>query len=244
MKYELRQGEYARFLNALPAAWQARRRPDLLPEEAEERATGSIEHVDGRFLASAPQRPCNFVTWDDTCAYLDFLGLRPFTELEFEKAARGPEQPGALDFPWGTSSTEHLRRGVTALRDLTFSTAADEAGLDDAARARSGASCYGVMDLAGSLWERVVSVGSPEGRGFRGTHGDGILEPATGDATHPDWPSGERAAPGIGFRGGAEYFGEASLTNPFSPVGVRTYAAYDGAHRYKTYSARGARSAP
>ena len=244
MKHELRQGEYARFLNALPPRWQARRRPDELPEDTEDRASGSIEFVDGRFRAAQPTRPCNFVTWDDTCAYLDFLGLRPLTEFEFEKAARGPSQPVALDYPWGTASSDEMRRRVTPLRDLTPSGIEGVARLDESNRAVIGASHYGVLDLAGSLWERVVSAGHAQGRAFRGTHGDGVLDPQSGDATNDDWPRGSRAASGIGFRGGAEYFGEPSLTNPFSAVGIRTFAAYDGAHRYKTYSARGARTAP
>ena len=243
MKYELRQGEYARFLNALPEEVRAARRPDRMPDETEERGSGSISLVAGRFVASAPRRPCNFVTWDDTCAYFDFLCLRPLSEFEFEKAARGPVRPVPLDFPWGTAQVDMLQRKVTADRDLAFSSAEDQASLVEATRALHGASYYGVMDLSGSLWERVVSAGTPAGRAFLGTHGDGLLN-TSGDATNEDWPRGTKHAPGIGFRGGAEYFGDPSLTNPHSPVGLRTFAAYDGAHRYKTYSARVCRTAP
>ena len=34
------------------------------------------------------------------------------------------------------------------------------------------------------------------------------------------------------------------MTNPYSPVAVRTFGAWDGASRYKTYSARACRTAP
>ena len=241
MKHELRQGEYARFLNALPEAWHARRRPDLTPPETQDRATCSIELGDDSFVATAPLRPCNFVTWDDSCAYFDFLGLRPLTELEFEKAARGPARPLPFDFPWGTASIDEVARRVNERRDVG---PAPIGSLEGADRVTFAVSYYRVMDLAGSIWERVISAGHPAGRAFAGTHGDGRLDPQTGDATNADWPSGDRSAPGIGFRGGAEYFTEPSPTNPFSAVGVRTYAAYDGAHRYKTYGARGVRTAP
>jgi hypothetical protein len=40
---------------------------------------------------------------DDLLAYLDWAGLRPMTELEYEKACRGPLQPLAGEFPWGAT---------------------------------------------------------------------------------------------------------------------------------------------
>jgi hypothetical protein len=106
------------------------------------------------------------------------------------------------------------------------------------------------MDLAGSVWERTISAGHAVGRGFRGSHGDGVRS-EQGAATNADWPRtqgkpGDEEAPGMGFRGGAEYFKpqpKDNPTNPHSPVAVRTYAGWGGAQRYKTYSARGGRTA-
>ncbi|MCK5942338.1 MAG: hypothetical protein KAI24_10245, partial [Planctomycetes bacterium] len=136
---------------------------------------------------------------------------------------------------------------VAATRDLRHATSAAEAQLSDATRPVHGASFYWVMDLSGSVWERVVSAGHPLGRAFAGTHGDGALSPA-GAATNADWPKTDGAdAPGMGYRGGAEYFKEPETpksTNPHSPVAFRTYAAWGGAKRYKTYSARACRTAP
>lgn len=247
MKYELRQGTYAEFLDRLPESWSARRAPlDLDDEQA---ATCTIARMEsGRFTALAPQRPANFVTWDDTAAFADWMGLRPMTELEFEKAARGPVRPVSLDYPWGSDSREGMRRRVLPTRDLAHADAESESDLSDATRERHGASWCWVFDLSGSLWERVVSAGHPLGRAFRGTHGDGVLDPQSGAATNADWPRGGatvEAADGIGFRGGAEYFkGHDGLTNPESRVGVRTYAAWNGAMRAPTYSARACRTAP
>ena len=46
--------------------------------------------------------PCNFLSWMDLAAYLDWAALRPMTELEFEKICRGPNPPIAGEYVWGT----------------------------------------------------------------------------------------------------------------------------------------------
>jgi len=167
------------------------------------------------------------------------------TEFEFEKAARGPRRPVAGDFPWGTANDNDLQRTVQKTRDLNKATVADERKVTDANKAQFGASFYWVMDLAGSVWERCISAGHADGRKFIGSHGDGVLS-ANGAATNADWPtSKDRDAHGVGYRGGAEYFGPKvpdNLTNPHSPVAWRTYGGWGGCYRYKTYSARGCRS--
>lgn len=246
MRRELSQGLYARFLSALPGDWQAARGPIEL--QGKETATCSIIRTEAGWRADAPTRPCNFVSWDDTAALMDWLALRPMTELEFEKAARGPRRPVPLDYPWGTAALADLDRRVTPTRDLENATPAAERDLTEATRAPFGASFYRVMDLAGSLWERVVTLGHPKGRAFVGSHGDGRLG-ELGTATNADWPRQEQggdAAFGIGYRGGAEYFVPVKAgdpTNPASPVALRTYGAWEGGQRYKTYSARGCRTA-
>ena len=243
MKYELTQGQYARFLSALPASAQAERANHV--REGEETETCTIAADGAKFVAASPERPCNFVSWADTCAFTDWMGLRPMTELEFEKACRGPKRPMRGDFPWGTASRDGVERTVLPSRDLALYVERIEDLLDDKRRIALGASYYRVMDLSGSMWERVISIGHPDGRAFRGTHGDGKLD-ATGNATNADWPrldAGGHNAFGIGYRGGADYFGpKADVTNPFSCVGTRTFAGWEGGDRYKTYSARAVRS--
>ncbi len=245
MKHELTQGAYARFLTALPREWQDARAPTEL--EGREVETCTIRREGNRFVAGAPDRPCNFVSWTDTSAYLDWFALRPMTEFEFEKASRGPVRPMAGDYPWGSADDAALKRTVERSRDLAHASVENEAGLTDASKGVHGASYYWVMDLSGSVWERVISTGHPVGRRFVGSHGDGVLSDG-GMATNSDWPTAEGdEAPGIGFRGGAEYFVPKKPddpTNPHSRVAVRTYAGWAGAARYKTYSARGCRAAP
>jgi formylglycine-generating enzyme required for sulfatase activity len=46
---------------------------------------------------------CN-LGWPDGCAYADWAGLRPMTELEYEKVCRGPEVSVPLEFAWHTTN--------------------------------------------------------------------------------------------------------------------------------------------
>ena len=56
---------------------------------------------------------CN-IGWSDGAAYADWAGLRPMTELEYEKACRGTEYPIANEFAWhntlifGDINTEYI----------------------------------------------------------------------------------------------------------------------------------------
>lgn len=55
--------------------------------------------ADGQWIA------CNFLSWGDLAAYLDWIGLRPMTELEFEKAGRGGVSVTVLPaYAWGDLS--------------------------------------------------------------------------------------------------------------------------------------------
>src|SRR5262249_53007037 len=52
-----------------------------------------------------PSRPVSYVSWPDVAAYAAWAGLRPITELEYEKAARGMDnQPTPGEFVWGTTA--------------------------------------------------------------------------------------------------------------------------------------------
>ena len=75
------------------------------------------------------------------------------------------------EFPWGTASLDQLARVVGPDDDLGMDNGWDESRLTDETRPVFGASYYWVMDLAGSVWERVVTLGQPDGRAFAGTTG-------------------------------------------------------------------------
>ncbi len=60
------------------------------------------------------------------------------------------------------------------------------------------------VELALDVWERVVTLGHPRGRAFRGSHGDGALTPM-GAATNEDWPRRNEGEGGYGYLGGGFY---------------------------------------
>ncbi|MFN4256268.1 MAG: SUMF1/EgtB/PvdO family nonheme iron enzyme [Saprospiraceae bacterium] len=242
-KYEITQGEYATFLNALGTQGSAFRANFGSKKYA--RSRGSIGLEGEQYIARSPARPLNFVSWDDGCAFADWAGLRPMTELEFEKAARGPAQPVPHEYPWGSGDKNRLARYVDLDDELKNAPGLDESQLTDATRDVFGASHFWVMDLAGSLWERVVSIGHPTGRAFRGSHGDGRVD-GYGQATNPDWPKGsDESTGGFGYRGGGYYeHGKAAGDfNPHSPIGWRNFAAWAGGPRSIAYGFRCVRTA-
>ena len=237
MKYELSQGQYADFLNSLsPQQTTAR---SNIGGSMYYQLRGSIVFDGSKYAAEFPSRPCNFLSWDDAMAYADWAGLRPMTELEFTKAARGTEKPIANAYPWGTNSKEKLQRLVDANGDLVFTNDLDESQLNDNNREQFGASYYWVMDLAGSLWERVITIGDEKGRGFTGLHGDGQIS-YYGSANVNNWPAGIEESGGFGFRGGGFYTHDRSYHefNPYSPVSYRRFAAWSGGARVESYGSR------
>ncbi|MEM7394186.1 MAG: hypothetical protein AAF492_17750 [Verrucomicrobiota bacterium] len=102
-------------------------------------------------------------------------GLRPLTEFEFTKATRGSGTPIAHEFPWGTNNKYKLKRMLNEHGEFFMFNGWDESDLNDNTKEVFGASYYWVMDLAGGLWERVITVGHDKGRSFLGTHGDGEI---------------------------------------------------------------------
>lgn len=241
MKYETTQGQYAEFLNCISNSAATSRANFGGRDYYTYR--GSIRLENGKYIAGSPTRPCNFFSWDDACAYADWAGLRPMTELEYEKACRGPLTPIPHEFPWNTNNKERLQRVVTLDDELVLLNGLDEKDLNDANRDQYGASYYWVMDLAGSLWERCVTIGDSTGRLFRGTHGDGMLAPY-GFTSNADWPKGSTETSGFGFKGGGYY--EHTMQyggfNPHSPIGNRNFGSWAGGARSLAYGSRFVRS--
>lgn len=169
--------------------------------------------------------PCNYLNWSDGAAYAAWAGLRPMSELEYEKACRGPIQPLR-----GRTSAEIIPISLIQTTGITNPGATSEVPTNTTAnavfgnsgsvqgplrvgalatstsnRAKAGASFWGIMDLGGNLSEQLVSLGSAAGRSFVPVHGNGSLS-RLGNATISSWPgfsAGEiTGASGTGLRGG------------------------------------------
>jgi formylglycine-generating enzyme required for sulfatase activity len=99
MKYEVSQQQYVDFLNTLTQT-QATNRKSI--------QTGYRYAITGSAVASytttLPNVACNNLSWADGTAYADWSGLRPMTELEFEKACRGDQPAVGGEYAWGTSN--------------------------------------------------------------------------------------------------------------------------------------------
>lgn len=246
MKYEVTQQGYVDFLNTLTYNQQVSRtaEPPSSPAgtEAMDQLQASLNRNQIRIqtsgvASSTPARyettigdvACNFLTSGHVTAYLDWSGLRPMTELEFEKACRGTLPPVADAFPWGgtiASSAYTLTNSNLTTEGIgtNYSTTLGNANYvgtggaltgplrvgifaangSNSGRVTSGASFYGIMELGGNVSECLVTVGNAQGRAYTGTHGNGVLA-ATGDADASSW-----SALGTGSRGGS--------WNDFSPA--------------------------
>jgi formylglycine-generating enzyme required for sulfatase activity len=111
MKYEVSQGQYAEFLNAVHANAQVSRYQVLGPPL---NTLTFVSYNRYTILSNAPapdiynaQRQdwaCNFMSWSDLTAYLDWAALRPMTELEYEKICRGPQAPVLNELAWGSTN--------------------------------------------------------------------------------------------------------------------------------------------
>lgn len=171
---------------------------------------------DGQTLA------CNYLTPADMRAYADWCGLRPLTELEYEKMSRRPfpEIPFRGEYAWNTAkytlpgsgdlvnggkkdetvSNGNVNAGNLLGGPVRVGAFAKNAGSQEA----SGISFWGLADLSGNLAEIYYNLDT-EGRRFCGKlpehHGDGELEDyGNSDINDNVWPLHHDA---FAWRGGS-----------------------------------------
>ena len=215
MKYELSQAGYRDFLNTLDATQQATR-----TETAPTSARGSSAYTSpvGNYIvidtpataSKAAVYSCNrngnavhnedgdgewdacaYIKWTDLAAFLDWSGLAPMSELQYERLARGVSSAGPNpailgEYAWGdttiTNGTYTLT-GVGSANELAsnasttlgnanyggtfFSAVTLRNGIFATAnsnRRTSGASYYGIMEMSGNINEYTISLGTNAGR--------------------------------------------------------------------------------
>jgi formylglycine-generating enzyme required for sulfatase activity len=257
MKYEITQGAYVDFLNTLiPEQQIARTRGITELTVANTRAMQQTNASDRNFIKVMRQGVIEFgvdmnnnnilnqeddgenvacaMNFIDLMAYLDFAGLRPMTELEFEKACRGPRDPVPVEFAWGSTywATDNTgTTAATAIARLQNPGRADERPVarlvnhigsatevaaqnsitrngafanDSSGRVVSGATYWGILEMSTNLRESVVSIVNASGRGFTGEHGDGRITTG-GSPNVVGWPAAAEAHLGFGLRGGSTF---------------------------------------
>jgi len=188
MKYEVSQKQYCDFLNTISSADSYYPGADPASRYFIEKQSNIgfygcdannndvfDETDDGQFVA------CGYINWDDAFAYLNWAGLRPMTELEFEKACRGPNRPSSsAAYIWGDNNNNKLvlvngienencsnevpsnNANVVGEigKPLRVGALAAKASSSSSSLSPSttGASSYGVMELIGNMAERVISI--------------------------------------------------------------------------------------
>lgn len=171
---------------------------------------------------------CNFLNPLDMLAYADWTGLRPMSEMEFEKAGRAayPATPELGEYAWnsgklgdihvkgtlenpGTAAERFDGANVNVENKLTGPVRCGSFAAKGGTRIDAGASYWGVMELSGNLAEICYNV-NVDGRSFQGiaqAHGDGIINAnGTTNMTTSYWPQGMNS---FALRGGS-YASEAS----------------------------------
>lgn len=101
MKRQVTQADYAAFMGTLQA--------DAITARYPYGGQGGYRYTvfraaGGQRIATRASRACNWLSWVDAAAYAAWAGLRPMTELEYEKACRGPIPAVSGEYAWGNTN--------------------------------------------------------------------------------------------------------------------------------------------
>lgn len=218
MKYELSQSQYVCFVNCLSSMEQIK----LLGGSIQNLAKGSFLFGDGssasfrntvivkepmsenRAMVLASENEtvaatcpvaCNYLSPLDLLGYASWSGLRPMSELEYEKICRrsAPLIPVPGCYAWGNDTYQPLSGlvevGTDKERPLSGNVNGGDGGAGVAGgpvrcgafsnigrdKESSGSSFSGVMELSGNVRELVVNVDAIDFKGVQ--HGNGTFDP-------------------------------------------------------------------
>jgi formylglycine-generating enzyme required for sulfatase activity len=130
---------------------------------------GTTEPV--KFYTYAPARAVNFMSWANIAAIGDWAGLRPITELEYEKAARGPGEPLVNELAWGVAMDDLEKIG----RAQTFD-GADGSGFENKVPQKGVVNaCFGGGIAPFDVGKKTV----PDNPGFEGPVTGELFENST-----------------------------------------------------------------
>ena len=237
-RYEITQGQYADFLNTIPSALANTLNNTTNANGHNMTASGTYPN---KYVAVDPNAAKNYLSFDDGWRYISWAGLRPPTEMEFEKAGRDLS-PDARVYPWGSTPVPDLvtytppSEGGTCIKKfLNYNNTTGCTKVLDVGRymsgdvyrtpAETGASPWGIADLAGNVWE--LSINSSWAT---------VPQNGNGTPTLPaSWPVPGAATAGI--RGGC-WVDSATYVR----VSARHYASWTGTDRYYYVGARPART--
>ena len=168
------------------------------------RVTAAAADSPAAGVSAEPGHPAVYVTWEEARAYCAWRGARLPTEAEWEKAARGTD---GRQWPWGHRPDPSLANG--------WGPGDFWPGTSPAGAFPDGASPYGVLDMAGNVWEWCADWYDPDyylvaprrdppgpdrgrlrvARGGSWTNPITVLRTSNRHAVHP-----ADAGPGLGFR--------------------------------------------
>ena len=237
-RYEITQGQYADFLNTLPSGLANTLHYTGVANGHNMTNSGTYPN---KYAAVDPNAAKNYLSFNDGWRYLSWSGLRPPTEMEFEKAGRDLS-PDARIYPWGSTPVPDLitytppSEGGTCIKKfLNYNNTTGCTKVLDVGRymsgdvyrtpAETGASPWGIADLAGNVWE--LSINSSWAT---------VPQNGNGTPTLPaSWPVPGAATAGI--RGGSWHDGAANVR-----VSDRGNAGWTDAYRNGSVGARPART--
>ena len=173
MKYETSQEQWVEFFNTLSPSHQALYDiTDATGKNTDgELYRNGVTFVAGSTTASTslPGTASGYNSIRDMMAYFDWSGLRPMTEMEFEKAARGPLAAVNGEYAWGNAAVQSaqyalLNEGqdveVVAAATLAVLTATGNATYLDthpSSRADKGPLRVGIYAGSTSVNDRVTA---------------------------------------------------------------------------------------
>ena len=279
MRYELTQEQWRDFFNTLPTTGSARSNRDITSSTSGGKNSDSLvdrnnmswDSSSASNTATLPDRnspygetycnvAMNYLSWDDLIAYLDWAGLRPMTELEYEKASRGTDVPAGGAYAWNTANGDYATGFTNAgkINEVPSNSGANHAAENyltgpvrvgsfaslnygNASRELSGSTYYGAMEMSGNVVEMSVTIGNSTGRAYTGMHGDGALN-SSGAANVTAWPN----TTGSGSRGGDWNYtgGTSRLATSCREQAGDGNSTNSSPSRHKTRGGRGVRTAP